>query len=225
MTTDNGADYKWKVVNPGIYVVSVNLTANTITVTPDWTDIGTADQLVAFAESVNSATDINYDGGRWARLTADIDMAGKTFPGIGTDSKYTRYHGTFDGQGHKISNLSMTSDYCAFITVAGGGCTVKNLLIDETCSFNGTGRVAGIISAVNYTDFGNPLTIINCGNEADITGTGKNCAGRWTRSGFPQSRNTARPRPGWPAGSAGRVRCGQPGRHNRQSLRAHQNRP
>lgn len=177
MTTDNSSDFKWKVVNPGIYVVSVNHSSNTITVTPDWRDIGTADQLVAFAESVNSATESNHEGGRWARLTADIDMSEKTFPGIGTDSEFTRYHGTFDGQGHKISNLNMTSENCAFITVAGGGCTVKNLLIDSTCEFNGTGRVAGIISAVNYTDFGEPLTIINCGNEANVTGTGNNCAG------------------------------------------------
>lgn len=177
MTTDNGADYKWKVVNPGIYVVSVNLTANTITVTPDWTNIGTADELIAFANNVNSATESNHEGGRWARLTADIDMSGKTFPGIGTDTKFTRYHGTFDGQGHKISNLNMTSNDCAFIPVAGGGCTVKNLLIDSTCKFNGEGRVAGIISASNYTDFGEPLTIINCGNEANVTGTGNNCAG------------------------------------------------
>jgi hypothetical protein len=174
---DKGYDFKWKVVNPGIYVVSVNLTANTITVTPDWTDIGTADELIAFANRVNAATESDNYAGRWARLTADIDMSGKVFPGIGADDKYKRYHGTFDGQGHKISNLNMTSENCAFITVAGGGCTVKNLLIDSTCEFNGTGRVAGIISAVNYTDFGEPLTIINCGNEANVTGTGNNCAG------------------------------------------------
>ena len=176
MTTDNGADYKWKVVNPGIYVVTVSLSANTISITPDWTDISTADELIAFAESVNSAEESNNNGAKWARLTADIDMSGKTFPGIGTDSKFTRYHGTIDGQGHKISKLNMTSNNCALVTVAGGGCTVKNLLIDNTCVFNGTGRIAAFISASNYTDFGDPVTILNCGNEANITGTGNNCA-------------------------------------------------
>ena len=177
MTTDNGADYKWKVVNPGIFVVTVNLSSNTISITPDWTDIGTADQLVAFAEAVNAATESNPEAARWARLTADIDMSGKTFPGIGRDNKWVRYVGTFDGQGHVISNLNMTSENCGLVTVAGGGCSVKNLLIDNSCEFNGNGRNAAFISANNYTDFGNTITILNCGNEANVTGTGNNCAG------------------------------------------------
>ena len=177
MTTDNVADYKWKVVNPGIYVVTVSLSANTISITPDWYDIDTADKLIAFAEIVNSAEENNHNGARWARLTTDIDMSEKTFPGIGRDNKWTRYHGTFDGQGHKISNLNMTSEHCALVTVAGGGCAVKNILIDNTCEFNGSGRNAAFISCNNYTDFGNTITIENCGNEANVTGTGNNCAG------------------------------------------------
>ena len=177
MTTDNGADYKWKVVNPGIYVVTVSLSANTISITPDWYDIGTADELIDFASDVNTATENNHAAARWARLTADIDMSGKTFNGIGGDGKWIRYHGTLDGQGHKISNLNMTNQHCALITVAGGGCTVKNLLIDNTCSFNGEGRNAALISCCNYTDFGIPVTILNCGNEANVSGTANNCAG------------------------------------------------
>ncbi|MBQ8454463.1 MAG: SusF/SusE family outer membrane protein [Bacteroidaceae bacterium] len=179
ITTDGTNDRKWVVVNPGIFEVTVDLSQETKTVvfTPQWTDISTADELITFAESVNSATEDNYNAARWARLTADIDMSGKTFPGIGLDSKWQRYHGTFDGQGHKISNLNMTSEYCAFVTIAGGGCTVKNLLIDSTCEFNATGRVAAFISACNYSDFGVPVTIECCGNEANVTGTGSNCAG------------------------------------------------
>ena len=49
MTTNNGDDYKWAVINPGIYVVTVNLTANTLSVTPDWANISTADELITFA--------------------------------------------------------------------------------------------------------------------------------------------------------------------------------
>lgn len=177
MTTDNGADYKWAVINPGIFVVTVNLSSNTISITPDWTDISTADQLITFAETVNAATEDNQNNAKWARLTADIDMTGKTFPGIGNDSKWHRYVGTFDGQGHVISNLNMTSENCGFVTVAGGGCVVKNLLIDSSCKFNGNGRNAAFISCNNYTDFGNTITILNCGNEANVTGTGNNCAG------------------------------------------------
>ena len=179
ITTDGTNDRKWLVVNPGFFEVTVDLSQSTKTATfvPQWTNISTADQLIAFAESVNSAEESNHNGAKWARLTADIDMNGKTFPGIGRDDKWIRYHGTFDGQGHKISNLNMTSEHCAFVTVAGGGCTVKNLLIDNTCEFKGNGRNAALISACNYTDFGVPVTIENCGNEANVTGTGNNCAG------------------------------------------------
>ena len=171
-------DRQWKVVNPGIYVVTVSLAAYTISITPEWTDISTADGLITFANSVNDATESSKENARWARLTADIDMDGKTFLGIGRDGdKWTRYVGTFDGQGHVISNLDMTSDNCSFVTFAGGGCTVKNLLIDNTCSFDGTGRIAALISGCNYSDFGVPLTIESCGNEANVTGTANNCAG------------------------------------------------
>lgn len=179
ITTDGTNDRKWEVVNPGFFEVTVDLSQATKTATfvPQWTNISTADQLIAFAETVNAATEGNQNNAKWARLTADIDMDGKTFPGIGNDSKWHRYVGTFDGQGHVISNLNMTSDYCGFVTVAGGGCTVKNLLIDSSCEFNGAGRVAALISCCNYTDFGTPLTIESCGNEANVTGTGSNCAG------------------------------------------------
>ena len=179
ITTDGTNDRKWLVVNPGFFEVTVDLsqTTKTVVFVPQWTNIGTADDLIAFAESVNSAEESNHNGAKWARLTADIDMSGKTFPGIGRDNKWTRYHGTFDGQGHKIYNLNMTTDYCGFVTVAGGGCTVKNLLIDNTCEFNAGGRNAALISCCNYTDFGVPVTILNCGNEANVTGTGNNCAG------------------------------------------------
>ena len=115
MTTDNGADYKWKVVNPGIFQVTVDLSSSpkTIAIIPIWTNISTADELIAFAESVNAATEDDHNGGRWARLTSNIDMDGKTFPGIGRDDKWVRYHGTFDGQGHKTGTRRIGHKVCS----------------------------------------------------------------------------------------------------------------
>ena len=43
------------------------------------------------------------------RLTADLDMTGITLPTIGKPSDNT-YEGNFDGQGHTISNLTVTGD-------------------------------------------------------------------------------------------------------------------
>ena len=60
--------------------------------------IGTADELIEFANIVNGGeNDAN------AVLTADIDMDGKDFVPIGCLE--SRYIGTFDGQYHVIDNI------------------------------------------------------------------------------------------------------------------------
>ena len=97
--------------------------------------IGNADELFAFANIVNGGEkDVN------AVLTADIDLEGKTWTTICETGLYTRsygvdlgYGGTFDGAGHTIKNLAISSSTTAVVscglfgTVSG---TVKNLGID-----------------------------------------------------------------------------------------------
>jgi dihydrofolate reductase len=82
--------------------------------------------LKAFAELVNAG-----NGHVNAKLTADIDMTGIEFPGIGRDNhEFYRFHATLDGQGHRIKNLTMTGDCVGLITVASDNVVIKNLIID-----------------------------------------------------------------------------------------------
>ena len=74
-------------------------------------EIATADDYMAFVTLVNEG---NLSAS--ARLTADIDLSGKTeINPIGTHAtdsdNRSHYTGTFDGQGHVIRNLTMTKKY------------------------------------------------------------------------------------------------------------------
>lgn len=83
-------------------------------------NIGSAADLMDFATKVNSGSYASTN----AELTADIDMSGKNFPGM------LSYRGVFNGNGHSISNLSITTAINAG-RMAGfmvrGTPTVKNL--------------------------------------------------------------------------------------------------
>lgn len=140
--------------------------------------IATAQDLVDFANLYNNQPNNGKIPGASAIFTADIDMAGVAFPGIGNDShENRRFHGTLDGQGHKISNLVMEGDCVALIRVASDNAVIKNLVIDSSCEFKGTGRNAAFISASNWPEWGsNTIRFENCGNEANVTGSGANCA-------------------------------------------------
>ena len=107
-------------------------------------EIGTAEELVAFAKSVSDGSMGGY-AGQTIVLTADIDCAGLEWTPIGAMdlndmSNYaTMFQGTFDGQGHKISNVTWASDQ----PVVGAGVigmnvgVVKNLVV-ENASFTAT---------------------------------------------------------------------------------------
>lgn len=110
----------------------------------------TADGLLAWAEAAQSDLTIN------CTLTADIDLTGKnwTLIGNGLMSKYG-YQGTFDGQGHRITGLAITTNSTGgenavlFGSVGSNG-TVKNLqLKDVNCDVQQNG-VAGGIANSNY---------------------------------------------------------------------------
>ena len=159
----------WPYIEGGHPAIN-NSTSPTL---PSAYEIGTAQQLVDYANLVNSG-----NGHVDAVLTADIDMTGITnFPGIGNDgNNYKRFHSTFDGQGHRIKNLHMTGDCISLFPVASDNTVIRNLIIDASCSFTGTGRNAAFVSACNWDEWGSKkVEFYNCGNEAYVEG-GKNCA-------------------------------------------------
>ena len=98
--------------------------------------ISSASDLIQFSNNVNSGT--TYRGST-VFLDSDIDLSGKTFEPIGTyysdsDCNYI-YKCTFDGQGHVIKNLAMTSS-SQFSGLFGHsrGLTIRNVILDSSCS-------------------------------------------------------------------------------------------
>ena len=131
--------------------------------------IATGAQLNWFAYLVN----VKGVGASNARLTADIDMKDLDFTPIGQDMK--DYKGHFDGQGHRILNLVTKADRQnqALFGQAVGGAIIENIIIDKSCTMQGTAFTAGILGHV----WGDGVIVRNCGNEANINGSAQNAAG------------------------------------------------
>ena len=88
---------------------------------PAWADetadvqtIGSADQLKAFRDSVNSGDPYS---GKTVKLTADIDVSGTDWTPIGAGTRKssgaaagsTPFSGTFDGAGHTVSGVAIST--------------------------------------------------------------------------------------------------------------------
>lgn len=94
--------------------------------------IGTAAELAWFADAVNGGqTTIS------GKLTANINLNGKTWTAIGTDSN--KFAGTLDGDNYTVSGLAGTGGLVYYLSANG---TVKSLCVD--CAIDGTSNVGGI---------------------------------------------------------------------------------
>lgn len=151
-------------------------------------EIATADQLFAFAESVNK--DGNTYSGKIVKLTADIDLGNRDWTPIGQSGgnaqAKSEFYGTFDGQGHTISNLNVPQstyfDNGAFSSGLFGfinshDVIIKNLNVDnatvEGYHYSGVivGYTCGSIENCNVTNASVVSTHKNsddCGDKAGI---------------------------------------------------------
>ena len=149
-----------------------------------------ADGLLAWNEAAQSDLSIN------CTLTADINLTGKTWTPIGDGSTSANsYQGTFDGQGHCITGLAITTDNqsgenATLFNGIGGNGEVKNLqLVDvdydvkqggasggiawdnfgtiTACSVTGTiAAASGSVGAIASANFG---SIIGCWFDGNLT--------------------------------------------------------
>ena len=128
--------------------------------------VTSADGLMNVAELVNGGkTDINIT------LDKNIDLTGKDWTPIGTDYD-NAYTGTFDGGGHTITGLTVTTNdqyagLFGYLGKFGKFGTVKNVVMDGiqiTCNhrLGSAGGVAGFSRAV---------TIENCSVSGSVSGT------------------------------------------------------
>lgn len=136
---------------------------DSFTLTPieeTYTLIGSAEELIALMG--NSA-----DWGKNYYLAADIDLTGVAGQGpIGT--KATNFTGIFDGMGHYIKGVALSSsteqDYGLFGKIKGA--TVRNLTVygDVESTKDGSAVVGGIVGTLDPDSF-----VINCKNYVNVT--------------------------------------------------------
>mgnify|MGYP003093483876 FL=1 len=171
-TFTNGKTFVYKMKNAtdwqagGEYTYTVSLAAAkdlgyTIESNGSYT-VTSADGLMNVAELVNGGkTDINIT------LDKNIDLTGKDWTPIGTsfDNSYT---GTFDGGGHTITGLTITTkdQFVGLFGYLNRAGTVKNVVMEgiqitSNHMFGNTGGVAGF-------SWG---TIENCSVSGSVSGT------------------------------------------------------
>ena len=171
-TFTNGKTFVYKMKNAtdwqagGEYTYTVSLAAAK---DPGYTIEGdgsytvyNADGLLNIAELVNGGkTDINIT------LDKNIDLTGKDWTPIGTDYDNS-YTGTFDGGGHTITGLTITTkdQFVGLFGYLNRAGTVKNVVMEgiqitSNHMFGNTGGVAGF-------SWG---TIENCSVSGSVSGT------------------------------------------------------
>ena len=171
-TFTNGKTFVYKMKNAtdwqagGEYTYTVSLAAAkdlgyTIESNGSYT-VTSADGLMNVAELVNGGkTDINIT------LTADIDLTGKDWTPIGTSFKNS-YTGTFDGGGHTITGLTVTTNdkYAGLFGYIGNAGTVKNVVMEGVLitSNNGSSQAGGVAGFSRGT-------IENCSVSGSVSGT------------------------------------------------------
>ena len=121
-----------------------------------------ANGLMNIAELVNGGkTDINIT------LDKNIDLTGKDWTPIGT-SLSNSYTGTFDGGGHTITGLTVTTNdkYAGLFGYIGDAGTVKNVVMEGVLitSNNGLSRAGGVAGFSRGT-------IENCSVSGSVSGT------------------------------------------------------
>ena len=121
-----------------------------------------ADGLMNVAELVNGGkTDINIT------LDKDIDLTGKEWTPIGTGYS-NKYTGTFDGGGHTIKGLTVTTNdqFVGLFGDLGEAGTVKNVVMEgvQITNNHGSGYAGGVVG----NSWG---TIENCSVSGSVSGT------------------------------------------------------
>ena len=121
--------------------------------------IATTDDMDALASQVNGG---NSFSGTYFKMTADLDYTGKGYSIIGNYDN--RFCGSFDGDDHTISNVTLSGDgnYKGVFGVVGSGGTVKNLTLDQS-SISGKSGIGGIAGFIENA------IISNCINRGSIT--------------------------------------------------------
>lgn len=136
-----------------MYIPTFALAAESSTIT-----LRTAEDLIAFSQNCSLDT---WSQGKTVVLAGDIDLTGCDFSPIPT------FGGTFDGQGYKITGLSLTGSGSVqglFRYIQKGG-TVRNLTVSGTIAPSGSKHSVGGIAGSNQG------TIASCTFQGTVRGS------------------------------------------------------
>ena len=133
-------------------------------------EITTADDVINISKQTEFRDDDIYI------LTSDIDLTGKTWVPIGSETN--PFRGTFDGHGYKIKGVKLPDEnYTGFFGYITGSETAKAVVknfsieladVDIIRSTTGGMNAGGLVGYAEYTNFDN-ITII--GNELKFFST------------------------------------------------------
>jgi putative cell wall-binding protein len=175
--------------------LSLSLNSNTGTLKAYAVDepdivITTADELMDFAEKVNTTATYAAYSTKYVVLDADIDLSGRQWIPIANNG--SPFKGIFDGRGHTISNIDITLDSLASRTAHGvygsglfswvaassasveGKTAIRNFVLQGAYTYEGWfptyySVIGGIAGYVTTEGSSGSLLIENVGNEVDIT--------------------------------------------------------
>lgn len=136
-------------------------TAGATEITAATTDLtaGTT-YTITSAEGLKKLSELSNTSGVTIVLANDIDMSGVTgWDGIKS------FQGTFDGNGHKITNLTGTNGLFASTS----GATIKNVGL-ENVNINGSSYVGGLIGNATNTNISNCYTTGSINGTSDVGG-------------------------------------------------------
>ena len=171
-TFTNGKTFVYKMKNAtdwqagGEYTYTVSLTAAK---DPGYTIEGNGSYTVTSADGLMHVADLVNGGKSNINITldTDIDLTGKDWTPIGTDYDYS-YKGTFDGGGHTITGLTVTTNdkYAGLFGYIGNAGTVKNVVMEGVLitSNNGSSQAGGVAGFSRGT-------IENCSVSGSVSGT------------------------------------------------------
>ena len=201
-TFTNGKTFVYKMKNAtdwqagGEYTYTVSLTAAK---DPGYTIEGNGSYTVTSADGLMHVADLVNGGKTDINITLDknIDLTGKDWTPIGTDYD-NAYTGTFDGGGHTITGLTVTTNdqyagLFGYLGNFGKFGTVKNVVMDgiqitcnhrlgyaggvagysrgtiENCSVSGS--VSGTVSVGGVVGAQRDGSITGCSSSATVKGT------------------------------------------------------
>lgn len=160
---------------PVVVTAADDVTTKTYTLTvtqkpkPQDLVISTPEELRSFAEAVNQGAFTGVPEST-VTLAADIDLAGASWTPMGWDEEHY-FSGTFDGAGHTISGMNVTSNdewiYVGLFGFTDGN--IKNLTVSGTINSSQSNARACVGMVVGACSEG---SVTSCVAEGRITGDG-----------------------------------------------------